>query len=211
MANNISVTAGSGTVLKTTDNAGVHTPHHNIDVIAAGTNFIGAVKTRFFAVPASTMTRPANTTAYSANDAVSNNATAGSVTPFSFSVSNANDDPVSLERVRILSTDTGLIGQTLRMFFYQSDPSAATGIVGGDNAAFSTKQGTFIGSMSGVMRAFSDGAGGVLAPDEGSRIVTNPSGGAQTVFGLLQTLTAWTPSANATTVTPTVEGFQGRA
>jgi len=211
MANNISVTAGSGTVLKTTDNAGVHTPHHNLDVIAPGTNFIGAVKTRFFAAAAATLTRPANTTPYSVNDAVSNNATAASVTPFTFAVSNADDDPVSLERVRILSTDTGLIGQTLRMFFYQSDPSAASGVVGGDNAAFSTKLGTFIGTMSGVMRAFNDGAGGVLVPDEGARIVTPPTAGAQTVFALLQTLTAWTPSANSTTVTPTVEGFQGRA
>jgi hypothetical protein len=35
MANNISVTAGSGTVLKTTDNSGVHTPHHNLDVLAS--------------------------------------------------------------------------------------------------------------------------------------------------------------------------------
>jgi hypothetical protein len=211
MANNISVTAGSGTTLKTTDNSSVHTPHHNIDVIASGANFIGAVKTRFFAVAATTMNRPANTTAYSVNDAVSNNATAASVTPFSFAVSNTNDDPVSLERVRVLSSDAGLIGQTLRMFFYQSDPSAASGIVGGDNAAFSTKLGTFIGTMSGVMRAFNDGAAGVLVPDEGSRIVTLPTSGAQTVFGLLQALTAWTPSANSTTITPTVEGFQGRA
>lgn len=31
MANNIAVTAGAGTTLKTTDNSGVHTPHHNID------------------------------------------------------------------------------------------------------------------------------------------------------------------------------------
>jgi hypothetical protein len=33
MANNIQVTAGSGTTLKTTDNAGVHTPHHNVDTM----------------------------------------------------------------------------------------------------------------------------------------------------------------------------------
>ena len=43
MANNIEVTVGSGTTLKTTDNASVHTPHHNVDVIAAGDNNIGNV------------------------------------------------------------------------------------------------------------------------------------------------------------------------
>lgn len=31
MANNIEVTEGTGTTIKTTDNAGVHTPHHNVD------------------------------------------------------------------------------------------------------------------------------------------------------------------------------------
>lgn len=36
MADNIAITAGSGTTVKTTDNAGVHTPHHNVDEIAAG-------------------------------------------------------------------------------------------------------------------------------------------------------------------------------
>jgi hypothetical protein len=250
MANNISVTAGSGTTLKTTDNSGVHTPYHNVDVLAAAaldasafgakadakstatdttaisamsiwkqisasvqaflTSFI-SVKTRFFAVAASAKARPANTTAYSANDAVSDNATAGSVTAFSWAVSNVNDDPISLERLQLVSTDTGAAGQTFRMFLYRSDPTASTGVVGGDNAAFSTRQGTFIGTMTGTLRTFSDGSGGVLIPDEGSRIITNPTSGAQTVFGLLQTLTGWTPSANSTTFTPTLEGFQGRA
>lgn len=38
MANNISVKDGSGiaTIVKTTDNATVHTPHHNVDTIATG-------------------------------------------------------------------------------------------------------------------------------------------------------------------------------
>jgi hypothetical protein len=44
MANNVPVTPGSGVTLKTTDNAGVHTPHHNVDslpTLPAGTNNIG--------------------------------------------------------------------------------------------------------------------------------------------------------------------------
>jgi len=45
MANNISVkdSAAAAQVLKTTDTAGVHTPHHNVDSIAAGNNNIGDV------------------------------------------------------------------------------------------------------------------------------------------------------------------------
>jgi hypothetical protein len=123
--------------------------------------------TREFSVAGSTVTRPANTTAYTAADAVSNSATAGSVTAISFTLSDLNDDPIALSRCRIDSTDTGLGGNMLRIYLYQSDPTASTGVVGGDNAAFSTKQGTFIGSMSGTLKTFSDGSGGVLGPGRG--------------------------------------------
>ena len=37
MANNVQATAGSGTTFKTTDNAGVHTGHVNVDTIVPGT------------------------------------------------------------------------------------------------------------------------------------------------------------------------------
>ncbi len=45
MANNFAVkdAAAASTTIKTTDTAGVHVPHHNIDVIAAGDNNIGNV------------------------------------------------------------------------------------------------------------------------------------------------------------------------
>ena len=46
MANNFAVLDGAGAskTIKTTDNAGVHTPHHNVDAIAAGASAdIGAV------------------------------------------------------------------------------------------------------------------------------------------------------------------------
>ena len=45
MANNITVkdAAAASQVVKTTDTAGVHTPHQNIDSIAAGNNNIGDV------------------------------------------------------------------------------------------------------------------------------------------------------------------------
>lgn len=44
MANNIDITPGTGKTVKTTDNAGIHTPHHNVDAIANGASVdIGAV------------------------------------------------------------------------------------------------------------------------------------------------------------------------
>jgi hypothetical protein len=182
-----------------------------IPALAAGTNLIGKVKTKFIVATASAMTRPGNTTPYSINDAVSNNGTAGSVTAISLTVSDVNDDHVALDRCRVASDDTGVAGKAFRVWFYRSDPTASSGIVGGDNAGFSTKQGTFIGSMSGTFKTFSDGSVAVCVPDEGARIICKPTSGAATVFALLQTLEAFTPSANSTTFTLTVEGFQGAA
>jgi len=189
-------TLGTAVEIKASLTAGGFSPQH---------------RDRLFAVAASAMTRPANTTPYSANDAVSDNATAGSVTPISFSPSDVNDDTIAIERCRIATDDTGVQGKQFRVWFYRSDPSASTGIVGGDNAAFSTKQGTFIGTMTGTFSTFSDGAVAVCTPDDGSRIITPPTSGAKTIFALLETLEAFTPSANSTAFTLTVEGLQGSA
>lgn len=190
-----------------------------------------SVSTRAFAIAASNAAtaglRQANVTPYGTNDAVSNNATPGSVVAFSFTLSEANDLPVSLESMIIRATDTGpgTAAAIFRCFFYQSDPTASTGVVGGDNLTFSTKQGTFLGVMEGTFRPFSDGSvarlvpavipsigaagtAGTLTP---TRIISKPTLGAQTFFMLMQTLTVFTPSANSTVFTPTVEGFQFRA
>jgi hypothetical protein len=180
------------------------------DLIAAtpaGTNLIGKIKTKFIEATASALTRPANTTAYTANDAVSDNATAGSVTPISLTVSDVNDDTVTIERLRLKTTDTGVQGKSFRVWLFQATPTVG----GGDNAAFSAASTGFIGTLSGTFRATSDGAVAVLVPDEGARIIAKPVSGAATIKALMQTLDAFTPSANSTTLTLTAEGFQGAA
>jgi hypothetical protein len=179
--------------------------------LPAGTFLLGKVKTKFIVAAGAALTRPANTTAYTANDAISDNATAGSVTAKTISLSDVNDDTITIERLRLATTDTGLQGKSVRAFLYSSDPTASSGVQAGDNAAFSNKLAGFIGSMSGTFRAFSDGAVAVLVPDESSRIICAPGTGAKTVWWQLQALDAFTPSANSTTITPTAEGFQGAA
>jgi hypothetical protein len=163
-------------------------------------------------VAASTITRPANTTAYAALDAVSNNATAGSVTAASATVSDANDNPVILHSLLIHTTDTGFKNKTMRVFAFNADPTSSTGIVGGDNAAYSTKNGSFIGSFVGTFRGeFTDGAAGIFTPEDAQLIATLPTSGAATIYFLLETLDAATPSANSTTFIITVRAFQSRA
>jgi hypothetical protein len=167
---------------------------------------------RMFEAAFTTLTRPANATPYSANDSISNNATAASVTALSATPGDTSNDPLCITEVLMATTDTGLgAGVQIRAWLYNSDPTASTGVGGGDNAAFSNKQAGFIGSCSGTFRAFSDGGKARLVPDEGSYIVSTPLSGGTTVYIQYQTLGAFTPSASSTTLIGTVRGFQGRA
>jgi hypothetical protein len=160
-----------------------------------------------------TMTRPANATPYSIGDAVSNNATAASVSAIALTAVNGVGAAIAVTRVRLLSTDTGpgTAAAQFRAWLFTSDPAANAGIGGGDNAAWSQKQAGFVGSLLGTFRAFADGSAALCVPDEGPYIVTTPVPGGQLLYVLLQTLSAWTPSANATTFTAISEGIQGVA
>jgi len=155
-------------------------------------------------VAGATTTRPANATPYAALDSISNNATAGSVTATSTNaLAFSANDLVSFSTVLLVSTDTGpgTAGAIIRLHLFNSDPTAASGVVGGDNAAWSNKQAGWLGSMSGIMRLFSDGSRGVLVPDEPLEGLA-PATGAQNFWYQLQTMTAFTPSANSTTFIP---------
>lgn len=180
---------------------------------------------RAFSAAFSTLTRPANTTAYTALDSISDNATAGSVTALSATVGDVNDDPLTVTEILITSTDTGLAGKRIRAYLFNSDPTASSGVVGGDNAAFSQKKAGYIGSMSGVLETgFSDGTVGRLVPSyadgaaastpnaaAGGFVVTKPTAGAKTLYIQYQAVDGFTPSANSTTIIGTARGFQGRA
>lgn len=160
----------------------------------------------------STLTRPANATPYSINDSISDNATAASVTAIPCTLSDVPDMPVTLTEILLDTPDTGLAaGVQVRAFLFNSDPTASTGVQAGDNAGYSQKKLGFIGSMSGTFRAFFDGGKARLTPDEGTFIVTRPGTGVQTIWIQFQTLTAFTPSTNSTTIIARARGFQDRA
>jgi hypothetical protein len=218
MADNTTL-PGTGDVIATDDIGGIKfqrvKPAWGPDGTATDTDKVGNElpvqdAPRLILVTASTVTRPANVTAYAANDAVSNSATAGSVTPISWTFSDVNNAPILLRSFSIDTTDTGVAGKSFRLWLYRSDPSASTGIVGGDNAAFSVKKAGFIGRAVGTFIAFSDGCAAVLQPESYQDLIALPTSGAKTVFGLLETLDAFTPSANSTTFIVSAYGFQGR-
>src|SRR5262245_13469310 len=180
---------------------------------------------RLFVAAFTTLTRPANTTAYTAGDSISDNATAGSVTALSATVSDINDDPIFISEILINSTDTGLAGKRIRAYLYNADPTASTGVGAGDNSPFSNKKNGYIGSCSGVLESgFSDGTVGRLVPTfadgaaagtphapAGGYIVTKPTSGAKTLFIQFQAVDGFTPSANSTTIIAAARGWQGRA
>jgi hypothetical protein len=180
--------------------------------LASDQGEVGKVYTGIFNVQGGTLTRPTNTTAYVTNDSISDNATAGSVTANSVTLSDTNDLPIEIAEILLDSTDTGPgVGAIqIRLHAFNSDPTANSGVGAGDNAAWSNKRAGWLGSFTGTMRAFSDGSRGVLVPDEGALRICNPVSGAKTIYWQLQALGGFTPSANSTTFTPRFKGFQGR-
>lgn len=176
---------------------------------------------KVFSTTFATLTRPANTTAYTAADSISDNATAGSVTALvSGNISDVNDDPIFISEIHINSTDTGLAGKKIRAYLFNSDPTSSSGVSGGDNAAYAQKKAGYLGSFMGWLETgFSDGTVGRLVPtynetnftQAGSFIPALPVSGARTLYIQYQAVEAFTPSANSTTIIGTAKGWQGRA
>lgn len=226
--------AGSATTKAIKDGAGNSFNGREWDESGAGTGPFSAMpvlgdgaggqlkslSNRAFAVAFSTLTRPANTTAYAAGDSISDNGTAGSVTALSATISDVNDDPIFISDILVSSTDTGLAGKKLRAYLFNADPTASTGVGAGDNATYSQKKAGYIGSFMGWMETgFSDGTVGRLVPafnetnntQAGGFVVAKPTSGAKTLYIQFQAVEAFTPSANSTTIIGTARGWQARA
>jgi len=188
--------------------------------LASDQKYQTGMSPRAFSATFTTLTRPANVTPYSAGDSISNNATAGSVTALSATVSDTNDDPVTITEILVSSNDTGLAGKKLRAYLFNSDPTANSGVGAGDNAAYSQKVAGYVGSFMGYMETgFSDGCVGRLVPtyneanlsQAGAFVIAKPVSGAKTFYIQYQAVEAFTSSANSTTIIGTAKGFQGRA
>lgn len=172
----------------------------NLNVTLGGSSLAGISGP----VAGATLTRPTNTTPYAVGDSISDNGTAGSVTALTTNnLAFAVNSLVDFIDVLLVSTDTGpgTAGAIIRLHLFNINPTLSSGVVGGDNAAWSNKQAGWLGSLSGVMRAFSDGSRGVLTPDEPLEGLA-PASAAQNFWYQLQTLSIFTPSANSTTFIP---------
>lgn len=164
-----------------------------------------------------TLTRAANATPYSANDSISDNATPGSVTPLVATLSQDNDAPVTVTAIDLDTTDTGLAaGVQVDVLVFNADPTANSGVGGGDNLAYSQKRAGFVGRFRGTFTAFSDGGRATcVAVDgannvlQGGHIVSPAAGGTQ-VWLQYKAIGGFTPSGSSTTIAARLRGYQGR-
>jgi hypothetical protein len=164
---------------------------------------------RLLISPASTIVRPPNTTVYDANDAVASSSTAATVVPFTFTLTDLADTPAALSRIRLSSTDTGPGTATASFEVYLFNQVPVAGAA--DNAAWAQSLAGRIGKMSGLFEAASDGSYATMTPDDGVLyMLARPALGTKNFYGLMKTLTIFTPSANSTSFTATLEAVAGR-
>lgn len=189
MADNLAITPGSGATGAADDVGGVLYPRVKISAGQDGT----AVDSGTFTV-SSNFNRPSNTTAYAVGDSVSDNTTAGSVTPLSWAIPAS---AAAIRRIRVRKSDQTVATPTLRLYLFESSPTVGSG----DNAAFAQALAACIGYVDvDVINAGSDDAVGWTDCD--IPVV------AATMYGLLTTLSVFTP-ASAETFTVTVWGLNG--
>jgi hypothetical protein len=140
----------------------------------------------------SNFTRPADTTAYAANDLVANSTTAGSVSPLSWSVGASGGRLVHVQLVK--SDETDVANSALNLHLMGASPTVANG----DNGAlsFNRDAAIYLGSIAiGAFVAGTDNAVAVLRAGETGFVYPFVIPYA-TVYGLLEATAAYSP-ANA--------------
>lgn len=147
----------------------------------------------------STITRPADTTAYASGDLVANNTTAASVVPSKCNTGGV-DKPRNISRVRLSKSGTSVTNAQFRLHFYNAKPTCANG----DNGVWSTdKAANYIGSVDVTIdKAFTDGAAGQAVITGG--LAFAPEGLTDNLHILIEARAAYTP-ASAEVFTPVVE------
>lgn len=194
MANNLDIKDGAAATktVKTTDNAGVHTPHHNVDVIAAGETHIGEVGGNLTMISVE-LTRPSDTTAYAANDSVADSTSAPTMLAL-LNAARVSGGSGYITGIRV-TTDKKSITPRFRLHFFNTNGATATN----DNAAFKTAYADiskYIGYWD--MPAMITGADTTNSTDSRSVDLTPRlpfTCAATTLYVLLETLDAFTPAS----------------
>lgn len=194
MANNLDIkdAAAATKTVKTTDTASVHTPHHNVDVIAAGETHIGEVGGNLVMISVE-LTRPADTTAYAANDSVADSTSAPTMQALA-NAARVSGGSGYITGIRV-TTDKKSITPRVRLHFFNTNGATVTN----DNAAFKTIYADiskYIGFWD--MPAMITGADTTNSTDSRAVDLTPRlpfTCAATTLYVLLETLDAFTPAS----------------
>lgn len=141
----------------------------------------------------SSFTRPADTTAYTANDLVANSVTAGSVVPMSFNIGYGQALKVSQAKIKFNSA-TNTNGKFL-IHVYGASPTCTNG----DNGAWLTTESSYCGNIAidCTGQTFSDNSKGIGTYVNTSLEVPLMILGDNNwkFYGLLQATAAYTPTS----------------
>lgn len=158
----------------------------------------------YTAIVGGTVTRPADTTAYTSGDLVSNSVTAGSVTPITVTAARVNAGSGLIRRVRLTTSSTSTTNASFRIHFYKNSPTCTNG----DNGAWLTTESTYIGACDVTIdKVFSDAAKGIGVPNTGVEINFDAGAATQNIYALIEARGAYTPTS-AETFTLAVEVIQ---
>lgn len=148
-------------------------------------------------------TRPADTTAYTANDLVANSTTAANVVPMTFTIGYGSCLKIMQAKIKFNSA-TNTNGKFL-IHMYNISPT----VTNGDNGAWLTTESNYCGNIAVdcTAQTFSDSSTGIGTYVNTSVEVPLLISGFQ-FFGLLQATAAYTPiSAEVLTVSLTGEAY----
>lgn len=247
MADNVAITAGSGTSIATDDVSSVHFQKVKLDAgadgatapvttsaglpvdlrqlagnsLSAGNGASGTGVLRVtvandstgiialtageahagevglaYANPTSTLTRPANTTAYAVDDLIADNTTAGSIVVPSFTATRAAARGGRVSGVRLSTNKTsgwGSVSVLVRLW-----DTAAT-YTNGDNGAYAVATGAanYLCSALITLEQWADGAVGTAAFVELAELIFKKSSGSS-IYWDMQIKTAATPASGQT-------------
>lgn len=141
------------------------------------------------------ITRPANTTVYSAGDVVAD-VTAAFVKLAD--VAKAIGAGIKIVRVRIQTEDTGVAGKKFNLHLYKDAPTFIA-----DNAAFAINYANAAKRIGAVPVVMGTGNLATVGMNDYNQCIVNPT--ARDVYWVLETVDGFTPSANSTKFQITID------
>lgn len=157
----------------------------------------------FMVTPSATVTRPANTTQYAANDLIANSASATAVTAMEFTnVARYSGGSFSIRRARMTKDDDDVTAATFRLHLFAADPFATDPQVGDNGTLVGALNATitdYLGSISFDMTASPDiyntaGNAAIGVPALGNEINAKLSSGTS-IYGVLEATGTYTPAS----------------